>query len=334
MPAQPDQPRFAPADMPRASNGATTGGIDLGGTKIEARLFDAQMQTLETRRLPTPAEDFTAFVKALAAQVRWLEETSGLGAALPVGIGLPGLIDPESGLGFAANIPITGQNLPAALTEALGRPVPLLNDCQAFALSEAHGGAGTGARRVIGLIMGTGIGAGLAQDGRAGYRANGSALEVGHIGLPSHALQELRDRLGVDLALRDCGCGRRGCFETCLSGPGLSWLARQYLGAELEPADLAQRAGDGERAAEVVLQIWAHLAGELLLTLQLAHDPDCIVLGGGLSQIPGVELRLAAALERVRLGSMRAPKIAIAQHGDSSGARGAALHALAQARDI
>ncbi|WP_353476609.1 ROK family protein (plasmid) [Salipiger sp. H15] len=301
-----------------------SGGIDLGGTKIEARLFGPDLETLDMRRTATPTQDFAGFIAGLADQVRWLEDRSGAGKALPVGVGLPGLVDPQTGQAFAANIPVSGHDLPGALADALGRPVPLINDCLAFALSEAHSGAGAGARSVIGLIMGTGIGAGHALDGALPHRRNGSALEVGHIGLPAHAL------LAHDLPLRDCGCGRRGCYEAYVSGPGLAWLAAQWLGEPVAAPELARRAAEGDAGATAALELWATLAGELLLALQLSHDPDCIVLGGGLSQMPGVEDRLAAALDRTRLGTMRPPVIRIARHGDSSGARGAALHARAQ----
>lgn len=339
------------APHPPAAPGAAaiSGGIDLGGTKIEARLFGPQLETLELRRCPTPTADFDSFIAALAEQVRWLESRAEARNALkspadhgplPVGIGLPGLIDPHTGRAFAANIPVTGRDLPGALEAALGRRLPLLNDCQAFALSEAHNdphadphaeaqggqsGAGAGARSVVGLIMGTGIGAGHALDGALPHRRNGSALEVGHIGLPAALLA------AQDLPALPCGCGRHGCFETYLSGPGLVRLAERQLGTALPPPELAQRAAAGDAGAEAVLDLWATLAGELLLALQLAHDPDCIVLGGGLSQMPGVDTRLAAALSRSRLGAMQPPEIRLARHGDSSGARGAALHARALA---
>lgn len=298
-----------------------SGGIDLGGTKIEARLFDAALNTVELRRIPTPTGDFDSFLAGLSEQVRWLEEQAG-DAALPVGVGLPGLIDPQTGRAFASNIPVTGRDLPGALAQALGRPVPMLNDCQAFALSEAHSGAGAGHGSVVGLIMGTGIGAGHALDGALPHRLNGSALEIGHMGLPAHALG--------DLPLRRCGCGKTGCYETVLAGPGLTWLSGQMLGEAIPPADLSARALAGDAQAEAVLDRWATLAGELLLAIQLAHDPDCIVLGGGVSKMPGVTERLTAALDAARLGAMRLPVIAVAQHGDSSGARGAALHAISK----
>ncbi|SDI55736.1 ROK family protein [Salipiger marinus] len=294
------------------------GGLDLGGTKIEARLFSPGLDLLDSRRIPTPTGGLDALLEAVADQLHWLEAASGQGAALPVGMGLPGVIDTGGGPAFAANLPVGGHDLPGALRQRLGRALPLLNDAQAFALSEARGGAGDGAERVAGLIMGTGIGAGLAVLGRALPQIQLAALEVGHLGWPA--------RLGDALPLLACGCGRSGCFETLLSGPGLSRLAEHRLGVAVPPEDLAQRASH-DPAAEAVLTLWADLAAELLLTLHLAQDPQVIVLGGGLTRLPGLLDRLAAALAPLRLGPLPLPRLALAVFGDASGARGAAIHA-------
>lgn len=295
------------------------GAIDLGGTKIEARLFDADMAPLALHRVATPREDFTAFLDALAGQVRWLERRAG-DADLPVAISIAGLIDPVTGIATASNIPVTGRHLAAELAAALGRALPIVNDCTAFAWSEAHGGAGEGARSVLGLVMGTGVGAGIVLDGRVPPRHAGISVEIGHLGMPARALA----RHG--LPLWRCGCGRDGCHENYVSGTGLRRIAEW---AGLADADPGRVAAAGDPASARVMQIWADLAGEMLYAAQLMLDPEVIVVGGGLSNIDGLPQRLSAALQRLRLGDARLPAIRRAVHGDSSGARGAALMAKA-----
>ena len=294
------------------------GGIDLGGTKIEARLFDGpEARTIESRRIPTPRGDTDALLDALAAQVRWLVDAAG--AEVPVGLCLPGVIDPETGIVDAANLPAGDRPLALALEERTGLRLPLVHDGMAFALSEARGGAGDGHRAVLGLILGTGVGGGICLDGQLPPRHAGLGLEVGHIGLPARALA----RHGLPL-LR-CGCGREGCVEAYVSGTGLAALWRLRTGGQ-SPAE--EVAASADPAAQEVLAVWADLAGEVLAGLHLVLDPGCVVLGGGLSRMAGVELRLAEALARHRLGTAGIPAIRVARHGDSSGARGAALLAL------
>lgn len=301
--------------------GRTSGAIDLGGTKIEARLFDAALATLAVRRTPTPRDGFDAFLDALVGQVGWLGQQAG-DAGLPVAISIAGMIEPATGIATASNIPVSGRNLGAELHRALGRPLPLVNDCMAFAYSEAHGGAGAGAASVLGLVLGTGVGAGFVLDGRLPPRHAGLAVEIGHLGVPGRALA----RHG--LPLWSCGCGRDGCFENYVSGSGLRRLAEWAGLARTEPAQVAQRAHQDPAAARV-MAIWADLAGEMLYAAQMMLDPQVIVLGGGLSNIPGLPQMLGAALARLRLGQARLPQIKVARHGDSSGARGAALMARA-----
>lgn len=304
-----------------------SGAIDLGGTKIEARLFDAAMQTLELRRVPTPTGDFDNFLAALVGQIRWLEGRAG-DPALPVALSVAGVVAPDTGLCTAANIPITGRPLGQALQAALGRALPLINDCMAFAYSEAHGGAGddAGEGAVLGLVLGTGVGAGLVIGGRIPPRHAGLAVEIGHVGIPARALA----RHG--LPLWRCGCGREGCFENYVSGTGLRRIAAWAGIEDADPARLAARIPRDPLAARV-MAIWTDLAGEMLDTLQLLLDPQVIVLGGGLSNLPDLPAQLQGALAALRLGQARAPLIRVARHGDSSGARGAALMARAGLAD-
>jgi N-acetylglucosamine kinase len=297
------------------------GGIDIGGTKIEARLFSNDLATVEMRRIPTPKKRLADFIDALAEQVRWLEQFSHQGQDLTVGMAIPGLIDVHTGRAFTSNLPASGHDIAAILEERIGRRLPLMNDCQAFALSEANGGAGEGFKTVVGLIMGTGVGAGLTCDGHLPPRLNSSALEIGHIGIPAHLLASR------SLPLWDCGCGKRGCFERYVSGTGLAALGAHWLGRPVTAEEIVASAQAGGTQHQQVLWQWAEIASELLLIIQLMHDPDCIVLGGGLSGIPDVVPLLEKPFQSVKLGEMRMPAIRCAIHGDSSGARGAAIMA-------
>ena len=291
------------------------GGIDLGGTKIEARLFDGpEAHTVDLRRSTTPRDSYRALLDALSDQVRWLEERSG-DPALPVGLAMPGALDPDTGVVFVANLPAGGEAPSRDLTARHGRPVPVVNDCMAFAYSEATGGAADGYRSVMGMTLGTGVGGGLCVDGALPHRHAGLSVEIGHLGVSARTL----GRHGLPLFL--CGCGRAGCVETYVSGTGLANIAEHLTGRRTPPED---------QRDEAVLSAWADIAGEVLTTVQITLDPDAIVLGGGLSNRPDILDRLGAGLTAHRLGTARPPALLRARHGDSSGARGAALIAKAQ----
>jgi predicted NBD/HSP70 family sugar kinase len=296
------------------------GGIDLGGTKIEAQIFNADWSLALRRRVETP-KDYKALVAAMADQIAWIDSLSG---AVPIGIAAAGLVNPATGLALTANLSATGRPFPADIAAAAGRAVTYINDCRALTLSEAVFGAARGSSPAIGLIIGTGIGGGVAVDGRllAGQAALGG--EFGHFALAAgpvvaHGLPVLR-----------CGCGRIGCTETLISGPGLSRIVRHKTGRDLTPAEIAARRKSEPDIAEC-WNIWRDLLAEMLLTLCLTIDPACIVLGGGLSNIEGVIDDLFAALGRVQLAGFRIPALRLAEGGDASGARGAAFAAL-QAR--
>ncbi|MFV0493384.1 MAG: ROK family protein [Pseudorhodobacter sp.] len=297
------------------------GGIDLGGTKIEACLHDADLNPLNRHRVPTPPR-YEDLIKAVVAQVAWLRQEAGE-AHLPVGLGLPGFVDHRTGLTFAANIDVTGRRVADDLAACLGERIPVENDGKCFVLSEANGGAGEGARTVCGLILGTGVSGGLCIDGALHQGASGLPGEIGHIGLPAALVADL------DLPVMPCGCGRTGCYETLLAGPGLPRIAAALGLPPRNGVELAKALEHGDRSGEHVLRIWAGIAAELLHSIQLFVDPDCIVLGGGLTGIPGLAGRISDALESVRLPAAGPLRILPARFGDSSGVRGAALLARA-----
>ena len=293
------------------------GGLDIGGTKIEARLFDAAMKPQDSRRVATPRDSADAFFAAVAAQVAWMRDRAG--DDLAVGIAMTGLVEPGTGLARTANLPISGQPMAERLAAAVGSPLPVMNDSMALAFSESHGGAAEGAAAAIGLILGTGVAAGYCVAGAPAPRVGGLAVEIGHSGMPGRALQ--RHGLG----LWRCGCGRDGCIEAYVAGPGLTRLADHAGLGPVPPPDLSARAAAGDAAAGSVLAVWADLTAEALEVVQMTIDPDIVVLGGGLSRMPGVVDRLTAALPPRLMAGVPVPTLRLARFGDASGVRGAAL---------
>ena len=292
-------------------------GIDLGGTKSEVQLFDADWQCVEKRRDPTPTT-YEALVALLAEQVQWA--LSRAGSPIPVGLGAAGLLYAD-GTSFTANLPVKGRPLLADLASAAGHPVKYTNDCRALALSEAVFGVGKGYRQVMSLILGTGIGGGIATDGTLREGPAGTGGEFGH--LPASAAVAK----AYDLPIRQCGCGRMGCVETYIAGPGLTALAESLTGRALTPEQVSmQKAVDPEVAR--VWTAWTAFTADLLLTLVQVSDPDIITLGGGLSRIPGVTDDLERAYAATQIDGFGGPKIVLAEGGDASGARGAAYAAF------
>lgn len=293
----------------------TAVGIDLGGTKIETQVFDDEWQVIALNRVATP-RDYDDLVAAVASQIAWADGKAG--APAPVGIGAAGLVNPVTGLALTANLVASGKPLPDDIAKAAGRAVTYVNDCRALALSEAVFGAGKGHRTVMSLIMGTGIGGGIAIDGAILQGPTLTGGEFGHIAAPAHLVAK------YDLPIVQCGCGRMGCSETYIAGPGLSRIAKTLTGRALTPQDIAA-ARHTDCAA--VWQAWCDLVADLLRTLILTVDPDIIVLGGGLSQIDGVIDDLTTATQNAQIGDFTIPPIVLAQGGDTSGARGAAYAA-------
>lgn len=281
------------------------GGIDVGGTKIEARLFSGQeARPVAADRVATPASP-AALREAILERIAWADARAG--APIPVGLAVPGIPDPSTGVVFAANVAFGSAPLGAEIAARARRPVPVLNDGTAFALSEARGGAGAGARAVLGLVLGTGLGGGVVVGGRPLPRHAGYGLEIGHAPVSATAARRYR------LPLRGCPCGRHGCLERYVAGAAMPWLSSHLTGSEDGP--------------DTVLGAWADILAQGLLPVLFSLDPGVIVLGGGLSGLPGVAERLSAELWRHRLGPAAPPPVLIARFGATSGARGAAFAA-------
>ena len=290
-------------------------GIDLGGTKMEAQVFDDAWSVAVRRRRDTP-KDYADLVTELADLIRWADAQTS--RTVPVGIGAAGLVNPKTGLALTANLVATGQLFPADIACTIGRPVTYMNDCRALALSEAVFGQGKGRRTVMALILGTGVGGGIAVDGAILQGPTHTGGEFGHTSAPAHLVAK------HDLPIWRCGCGRMGCIETYIAGPGLVRLAKHILGTDLTTVEIAARRNIDTGP---VWQVWCDFSADLLHSLTLTADPDLIVLGGGLTHIDRLVEDLSAAARRAQIGDFAVPEIVLAQGGETSGARGAAYAA-------
>jgi fructokinase len=294
-------------------------GIDLGGTKIEGIAIDDHSREITRQRVPTPQGDYQATIDAIAGLVADLEKATGVAA--PIGVGIPGTISPATGLVKNANsICLINQPLANDLSRALDRPVRLANDADCFALSEASDGAGAGARSVFGVILGTGVGGGLVYEGRLIQGPNAIAGEWGHNPLPwPREWDYLDERPG-----HPCFCGRAGCIETFLAGPGLARDHKLATGRDLAPAAIVAAAASGERAASQTLERYCDRLARGLATIINVFDPDVIVLGGGLSNVSVLYEQVPLLWVRYVLSDRVDTRLTPPKHGDSSGVRGAA----------
>lgn len=290
-------------------------GIDLGGTKIEGILLAPDGRVLARERRETPRGDYPATLEAVAALCAALKKQAGGKAT--VGIGMPGAPSPATGLIKNANSTwLIGKPLQTDLEASLGQPVRLANDADCFALSEAADGAGAGARSLFGVILGTGVGGGLVYEGRLINGPNAIAGEWGHNPLPAPQEGELPGP--------GCYCGRQGCIETWLSGPGLAEDHFRLTGEKAEPHELALRAASGDPAAEATLARYADRLARALAGVINIFDPEVIVLGGGLSNLTFLYEAVPARWARYIFSDQVATRLKPNLHGDSSGVRGAA----------
>lgn len=290
-------------------------GIDLGGTKIEIVVLREDGEPCWRRRVPTPQGDYSATLRTIAALVEEAEHSTGRRAT--VGIGIPGSPSPVDGRIRNANSTcLNGRPLQQDLEALLARPLRLSNDANCFTVSEAADGAGAGLRTVFGVILGTGVGGGIVLDGRLLTGANAIAGEWGHNPLPLPA--------GDDLPLPACYCGRQGCIETYLSGPGMAADHLRHGGEAFDAPTIVRAAEAGDRLCASTLARYEDRLARALAGVINLLDPDVIVLGGGLSCI-GRLYRNVPEKWRVHVFSDRVDtRLLPARHGDASGVRGAA----------
>ena len=300
-------------------------GIDLGGTKIEAAAIDREGRIHARRRIATPVGDYHGTIAALAGLVAAIESEIGAGAS--VGIGIPGTLVAETGLVKNANSTwLIGRPLGRDAETALGRPVRFANDANCFALSEAIDGAAAGCGSVFGVILGTGVGGGIVIGGRLLVGANAIAGEWGHNPLPAPRPDETPGPA--------CYCGRRGCIETFLSGPGLAGDHRRHIGGDpagpdiagpdIAGPDIAAGAAAGDPACRASLERYADRLARALASVINLIDPDAIVLGGGLSALAVLYDEVPRRWGRHIFSDTVVTRLLPPRHGDASGVRGAA----------
>jgi fructokinase len=284
-------------------------GIDLGGTKIDALVFDETDQVIFEKRVETP-KSYDGIVAAIAALVK--EAGSG-----SVGVGAPGSADPRIGHWRNSNIVICNNRfLKTDLEVAIGNTIRIENDANCFALSEAIDGAGKGYGVVVFFTIGTGLGGGIVVDGKIIRGANSEAAEFGHTGLPWMT--------EADWPPIPCFCGKAGCTEMYVSGTGLIADYARNTGNTLSGKQIVAKARSGEAQALATLTRLQDRFARVCANILGVIDPDIFVMGGGLSSLPELVEDLPALISRYSFSGTARAKVVRATHGGNSGVRGAA----------
>jgi fructokinase len=300
-------------------------GVDLGGTKIEIIALDESGEVLLRRRRPSPRESYQATLEAITGIV--VDAETELGACGSVGFGTPGAISPATGLLKNSNATwLNGRPLHEDLERALDRPIAIANDADCLALSEATDGAAARASNVFAVILGTGVGGGLAIHGRVVAGPNAIAGEWGHNPLPWPAAGEQPGP--------PCYCGLCGCIETWLCGPGLARDFRTHTAIERDPPAIVASAAAGDPNAEAALQRYENRLARALATIINLLDPEVVVLGGGLSRLERLYANVPRIWDRYVFSDVVRTRLLPAIHGDSSGVRGAAWLGRTAARRV
>jgi len=293
-------------------------GIDLGGTKIEVVALDSDGQEMLRHRVPTPHGDYEGTLRAIAGLVADVERRLNVvpGAA-SVGIGAPGSLSRATGLLRGSNsVCLNGRPFKNDLEALLGRTIRMSNDANCFALSEAIDGAGAGNAVVFGVILGTGVGAGIVVNGQVLDGRNAIAGEWGHNPLPWPRDDE---RPG-----QPCYCGRRGCIETFVSGPAFERDHATVTGHDVPTARIVADAAAGDAASVASLQRYEERLARALAHVINILDPDVIVLGGGMSNTDRLYATVPSLWGPWIFSDRVDTKLSRNVHGDSSGVRGAA----------
>jgi fructokinase len=295
-------------------------GLDFGGTKIEGVVLDPDGGERARARVPTPRHDYDGCIRAIRELMLRLEGEAS-GRVERVGIGVPGAVDRDSGVVYGGNSTwLHGRGLQKDLTVALDRPVKIANDANCFALSEAVDGAGIGAQVVFGVIRGSGVGGGVVVRGQLVEGVNAIGGEWGHIPLPTPLDDERPGPL--------CSCGVAGHVEAWLSGRSLAADYARRIGVPVDDAPPAQEvialAAAGDGPAEETIRRFEDRLGRSLAVVVNVLDPDVIVLGGGLSNVPRFYETVPDQLAGHVFGPRFNTRLVANRHGDSSGVRGAA----------
>lgn len=293
-------------------------GIDLGGTKIEVIALSDEGKELFRKRVPTPRGSYEDTLGAIKGLVDDAEQATG--ASGTVGIGIPGTISPFSQKVKNANsVWLNGQPLDKDLSALLGREVRVANDANCMTVSEATDGAGAGNNVVLALILGTGCGSGIVINGKPYNGANGIGGEWGHNPLPWLDEEEL------EIAKNNqCYCGRHGCIEQFVSGTGLCDDYERRAGVRLKGNEILALSEQGDPIAEATIQAYERRLAKALSAYVNMLDPDVIVFAGGVCNMDRLYTNVPKQMPNYIFGKEFNTPIRKAQHGDSSGVRGAA----------
>ncbi|EKO3663217.1 N-acetylglucosamine kinase [Vibrio metschnikovii] len=295
-------------------------GFDVGGTKIEFGAFDENLQRVATERVATPTEDYALLVDTLVGLVAKYDAQFAVEGK--IGLGLPGSEEADTGNVLTVNIPAAkNKPLRADLEARIGRTVKIENDANCFALSEAWDEELKNEPSMMGLILGTGFGGGLVYDGKIFSGRNHVAGEVGHMRLPIDAWFHLGD----NAPLLGCGCGKKGCLDSYLSGRGFELLYQHYYGEQKKAIDIIHANEAGEAKAVEHVERFMELLAICFANLFTANDPHVVALGGGLSNFELIYQEMPKRVPKYLLPIAKCPKIIKAKHGDSGGVRGAAF---------
>ncbi|OON41720.1 fructokinase [Izhakiella australiensis] len=293
-------------------------GIDLGGTKTEVIALDENGVEHFRQRQPTPRDDYRATLQGIASLLAEAERHTGVQGS--IGIGIPGTISTLTGKVKNANSTwLNGQPLHRDLEQLVGRSVSLANDANCLAISEATDGAGAGSKVVFAVIIGTGCGGGVALRGGVFGGGNGVAGEWGHNPLPWQDAEERAFARDVP-----CYCGKRGCNELFISGTGFETTWQRLGQPKLKGSEIMARLAQGDKLAEQALSLYEQRLAKALANVVNLLDPDVIVLGGGMSNTDRLYQTLPNLMKEWVFGGECATPVRKAQHGDSSGVRGAA----------
>lgn len=335
-------------------------GIDLGGTKTEIICLGRQNQVLLQRRVPSPQGSYRETIATITSLIGYAEDE--LQQSGTVGIGIPGSVNQQNQQVKNSNSTwINGKPLIKDLQQALAREIRVDNDANCFTLSEANDGAAAGARSVFGIILGTGCGGGLLVNHQLVVGPTGLGGEWGHNPLPfplvysetadkdttmeqqtfferagktaQSAIYAYKKPLQYFTAHRDyseypgplCYCGKRGCLETWLSGPGLANDYYRVNGIRENSAAIVAAAEAGEVPALEAMERYHERLAKSLAQIINVIDPEIIVLGGGMSNIPTLYTRIPERWDKYIFSDHITTKLVKARHGDASGVRGAAL---------
>ncbi len=290
-------------------------GIDFGGTKIEGAVLDLDGHIVARRRVRTHRGDYGESIAQVSNLVTGL--AAQVGTISSVGVGIPGALSKQTGLVKNANSTwLIGKDFRGDLESALNCPVNMANDANCFALSEAVDGAASHCTVVFGAILGTGTGAGITINSKVLAGLNAIAGEWGHNPLPWPRDEELPGP--------SCYCGKYGCLETYLSGPGFAGHHQAATGIALKPKEIITKMRQGDGPAHDSFQIYVDRLARGLAHVINIVDPDIIVLGGGMSNIDEIYTNLPEALSRYVFSDSCLTPVVAAKHGDAGGVRGAA----------